>query len=167
MNALRVVAGTRPERRRYLALGWVLGVGAFALGLSLAEPFVAATGPWLPVAAVALLLLAAVAAYDGAGLPATAGLVALAAAGMVPFVATVAIARMVPPTSALAVQVTFSAAVALLAGVTVGLVGFAVGAAARWVRERRANGSRDPTPPAAPASADAADDGSRPRGGSD
>lgn len=161
MNALRVVAGTRPERRRYLALGWVLGVGALALGLSLAEPFVAATGPWLPVAAVALFLLAVVAAYDGAGLPATAGLVTLAAAGLVPFVATVAIARMVPPTSALAVEVTFSAAVALLSGITVGLVGFAVGVGVRWVRERRARGPHDRAPPAA------ADDGSRPRGGPD
>lgn len=140
MNALRVAVGTRPQRRRYLALGWVLGAGAFALGATLVGPFVAEAGPLAGVAGACLFVLAAVAAYDGAGAPVTVALVALVAAGLTPFV-TVGVAAAVPIGGTLAVQLAFVAAVAVVVGVALGVPGFAVGAAGRWwvdSRRRRA-----------------------------
>lgn len=156
MSALRVALGTRPERRRYLALGWVLGVGGFALGTALLDSFVDVTGPWAGVGAVALFVLAAVAAYDGAGLPVTVGFVALVTGGLAPFV-TVGVAGEVPPTGSLAVRAAFVAAVGVVTGIAVGVPGFLAGAAGRWWRDSRSR-------PVAPDGSDDADDSDEPNG---
>lgn len=141
MNALRTAVGTAPQRRRYLAMGAVLGVGAYALGATLAEPFtVTVSTAVAAVGAVSLVLLAAVAAYDGAGFPATAGLVALVTAGLVPFGVTVVSAGPIPTDAA---RVAYTVTAALAAGVALGLIGFLIGAGGRLVRETDGSGAGD------------------------
>lgn len=153
MNAYRTAVGERPQRRRYLLLGAFLGLGTLALGLALLDPFVGAAGAWTVVASVGLFVLAVAAGYDGAGVPVTAAFVALVAAGLAPFL-TVGLAPTVQPASAVVAQAAFVAAVALVAGVVLGVPGFLVGAAVRWWAASRARRGPPATAGSGRASAD-------------